>query len=329
MNRITSTIHILFLAALLSMYAALFSCSGSSDNPLIVDGADSTPPATPKNLSFLSVGNGEIQLVWDANTEPDFAGYKLYRAIDTDTPESYQVIYDSTGTTYIDTNLEYTTRYYYRISAYDLSDNESPLSESIQGFPQNTQPPNRPENLIVNAQNMGTPYIRLIWDTNTESDLKGYRIYRGMDIGSVNTLLDSTTNTLYNDYSIVLDTLYYYKVTAYDKGGEESAPTEPESDAALSIPVPISPVNGAVTSAQPTFTWKPVPLADKYKIFVQTSSMAGEFWTQIVESDSTSVQYSGSKTLESGISYYWKVATITTDTTGLNSISSTEWFRIQ
>lgn len=322
--------------ALLKLFAIITSiciitgaCSDSSDNPLVGQGTDQIAPSIPGNLTFISVGNGEIHLTWDSVPEADVAGYRLYRTENEDTPANYVMIFDSLDTEYIDLNLEYTTRYYYRVSAYDLSGNESEQSDAVQGMPQNTQPPGRPAGLAVNAYNIESPVIRLFWSANTETDLRGYNIYRGTTAGTVTQLIDSTLNIFYDDTTIEIDTVYYYKITAYDRGGEESAPTDPESDAALSPPEPTAPIGGVSVDAPPIFAWAKVPNAEQYKVFAQTTSLAGEFWTALVHKDSSTVQYDGSTVLDPGKLYYWKVATITKDTTGLNSISSTESFRIK
>jgi len=329
MNTATISSVRLFAMALIALgISGIVSCSGNKENPLIENGGDKIPPATPLNLAFLSVGNGEIFLQWDENTEPDLAGYRLYRSDNGNVQSNYRVVYDSTATRYRDSDLDYDTQYYYRIAAYDISDNESPPSEPMSGIPQNTQAPNRPQNLLVYAYNIDQTYFSLLWDANAESDLRGYRIYRGMHFNDVSTLVDSTANTFFEDYDVLVDTVCFYKITAYDKGGWESPATQPESDIALSPPTLLAPIDTALVSATPVFSWSPVTNAEQYRIFVQTSSQAGEIWTRTLGKTETSVQYDGAA-LQSGRTYYWKVATITKDTEGLNSISVIQVFRVR
>ncbi len=315
------------IAILMLVFAT--ACSSNSANPIINNGDDTTPPETPSNLSFLSVGNGEIHLGWDANNEPDLTGYRLYRTVDEDNLFNYDVIYDSTGTTFNDIGLEYSTRYFYRIAAYDDAGNESSLSNAIQGMPQNTQPPLSPANLNVIANNIGAPFFRLFWDDNSESDLFGYKIYRSTTFFGSYTLLDSTTTTFFDDFNVSTDVIYYYTITAYDKGSEESVQTQPVSDIALSPPVLIRPINTELTSATPTFKWLHVMNAERYKVFLLTTSQAGEIWAQSMEASRDSILYDGTHELETGKIYYWKIATITKDSVGLNSVSATQSFRVQ
>ncbi len=98
-------------------------------------------------LIFASVGvqfalAHSATLRWASNTEPDLIGYKVYQGT---TPGSYGLAVDVGNTTiYTTQNLQNGRRYYFAITAYDKSGNESspstevslqtppPLSASIQ-----------------------------------------------------------------------------------------------------------------------------------------------------------------------------------------------------
>jgi fibronectin type 3 domain-containing protein len=95
-----------------------------------------------------------IGLVWDANTEGDLAGYKLYYGTSTG---SYQPPIDvGNVTTYEVTELATNTTYYFALTAYDTSDNESEKSDEVSGVAQipvtttttapDLEPPPTPEN---------------------------------------------------------------------------------------------------------------------------------------------------------------------------------------
>ncbi len=97
---------------------------------------DTFPPQTPRGLTAApgSEGGG-IDLSWEVNTEPDLAGYFVYRAEAgsapvrlTEAPLTAPAFHDGTART--------GTQYRYAVSAVDLSGNESGRSvetaESIQ-----------------------------------------------------------------------------------------------------------------------------------------------------------------------------------------------------
>jgi len=333
--RILRSNHLLILLFFILQSSILLYCSDSDENPLVgpIGGDDVTPPATPSLPSLTSVGNAEIHISWTANSEDDLAGYKLYRAENQDLPENYAVIFDSSETTFQDKFLEYETTYFYRVSAYDISANESELSNPVSGTPRNITPPATPQNVSVLAQNIEAPIFQINWNKNTESDLYGYKIYRGSSIDfltNAETFIDSTVNNFYSDTNVSADTVLYYKITAVDKGGMESIlPSFPESDVALLSPILISPINEQSVSSTPTFTWNQVNNTNLYKVFIQTTFQGGEFWNQSVDKTQNSVAYNGTTVLESGRVYFWKVATISKDSISLNSFSITASFRIQ
>lgn len=72
-----------------------------------------------------------IHIEWDANEEDDIAKYKIYRASQSD--EGYQLIatLSKDKLFYEDTDTRVETKYYYRITAVDESDNESNMSQTI------------------------------------------------------------------------------------------------------------------------------------------------------------------------------------------------------
>ncbi|HKL20975.1 MAG TPA: hypothetical protein VJ904_04170, partial [Tichowtungia sp.] len=84
---------------------------------------DVTAPAAP-NVSAVE-GDGLITLSWTDNGETDIAGYNVFRS---ETSGSYgAALTNTTGQTYVDTNVVNGTTYYYKVTAVDdsLSENES------------------------------------------------------------------------------------------------------------------------------------------------------------------------------------------------------------
>jgi fibronectin type 3 domain-containing protein len=89
------------------------------------------PPAAPANLTA-TPGDGQISLLWNANSESDLHKYNLYR--DTSSPATTlvdSVVGSPPDTGYNDTGLSNGTRYYYRITAVDNAQNESGYSSEV------------------------------------------------------------------------------------------------------------------------------------------------------------------------------------------------------
>ncbi|HHN65661.1 MAG TPA: fibronectin type III domain-containing protein, partial [Nitrospirae bacterium] len=80
-----------------------------------------------------------VTLSWDANTESDLAGYKVYYG--TSSRNYTETIDVGNTTTYQITGLSEGT-YYFAVTAYDTSGNESDYSEEVsKSFIQENQPP--------------------------------------------------------------------------------------------------------------------------------------------------------------------------------------------
>ncbi len=89
---------------------------------------DTTAPAIPTGLTA-SPSNTFIELSWNPNTETDIAGYRIYRSNGGD----YEIIgYTSNSDTSYTDDLGIPPKTFsYKISAYDLTGNESALSNSV------------------------------------------------------------------------------------------------------------------------------------------------------------------------------------------------------
>jgi len=66
----------------------------------------------------------------------------------------------------------------------------------------------------------GTGSVALNWTANTESDLTGYKIYRGTNPGSGTLLAEGVKTNTYTDLTAVDGTTYYYTVSATDAEDE-------------------------------------------------------------------------------------------------------------
>jgi hypothetical protein len=84
---------------------------------------DVFPPARPTGLTGLYT-NGAVELVWDANTGKDLAGYSVYRRENGEQPKRLNKALLPTPILR-DTSVQPSHTYFYQVSAVDLSNNES------------------------------------------------------------------------------------------------------------------------------------------------------------------------------------------------------------
>ena len=90
---------------------------------------DTFPPAPPAGLSASAVA-GSIELTWERNTEPDFKGYRVYRA--TAGGAFASIATDVPAPAYSDHDVKAGTLYRYRVTAVDQVGNESAPGATVE-----------------------------------------------------------------------------------------------------------------------------------------------------------------------------------------------------
>jgi len=109
--------------------------SGDS-KPQVVTPKDIFPPATPQRVIVIftpatETAPAHVELSWDIGTEPDLAGYWVYRSEQPDTPGQKLNLQLLLSPTFRDMTVLSGKRYFYRVSAVDRAGNESPLSSPV------------------------------------------------------------------------------------------------------------------------------------------------------------------------------------------------------
>ncbi len=70
-------------------------------------------------------------MAWDQNNEPDMAGYRVYRATGPGAYGAPVASLSPLASSYSATNLQPGTTYYFVVTAYDTTGNESPRSNEL------------------------------------------------------------------------------------------------------------------------------------------------------------------------------------------------------
>ncbi len=110
------------------------------------------PPAPPSGFTAQATDPTQVRINWNPNTEPDLAGYIIYR----NNTEIARV--DSSTTTYTDSGLTPNTSYTYGIKAYNTSN----LTSDMRTVQVTTPKPPAPTNLTVS--NVTTTGATVTWD---------------------------------------------------------------------------------------------------------------------------------------------------------------------
>ncbi|MCC6549305.1 MAG: hypothetical protein IT279_04470, partial [Ignavibacteriaceae bacterium] len=64
------------LGSLITLW--MLSFSGCERLPVSPPGSDTFPPAVPSGLQVSYEADGEVELVWENNYEPDLKAYSIY-----------------------------------------------------------------------------------------------------------------------------------------------------------------------------------------------------------------------------------------------------------
>lgn len=224
------------------------------------------PVPRPISSVQFQVTETAVNLSWSAPTEtsagdplPAVSGYRLYRGeIDSHSPaptskdlsamhwiSPFTLLGPSVATTYSDTQFEFGKTYVYvvrsviSVEGYEI---ESDNSEPIAVTPLDVFPPAAPQALVGAVLPGATPstsVVDLSWSINLETDLAGYRVYRSEQEGARGQLItpDLLLTPVIRDSAVESGHRYWYRVTAVDRAGNESAASNP---VAVDIPHPPS-----------------------------------------------------------------------------------------
>ena len=169
-------------------------------------------PGIPGGLSASGAADG-IHTSWTATTG-SVDGYHLYRS--SDSGKSYSIAASPYYTSYTDAQAGYLL-YYYKVSAYNGA-GESALSSAVSA---RRLAPATPQNLSIGSPT--TTYIPLAWQASAGAT--GYVLYRSQSKDSLYTMRATQSGTSFNDSTAQANTVFYYKVSAYNPVGESALST--------------------------------------------------------------------------------------------------------
>lgn len=103
----------------------------------------------------------------------------------------------------------------------------------------NNTPPAIPSGLKIDGAFDGQ--IGISWVPNYEDNISGYNVYRSTGNQYNFNLVKSTTNNYYDDINLEYDSIYFYKVSAFNKSNLESGLSEPVSATPKNKYAPLQP----------------------------------------------------------------------------------------
>jgi fibronectin type 3 domain-containing protein len=94
-------------------------------------GSERTTGGVPSN----DVSTASVMLTWDANTESDLAGYKIYLATASGQYSLPTAALPATLTQFLVENLQLDVTYFFAVTAFDTAGNESNFSNEVTTSP--------------------------------------------------------------------------------------------------------------------------------------------------------------------------------------------------
>lgn len=185
-----------------------------------------------------------ITLNWKApernidGSPANLIGYNIYRSTSIKEPAKLLNAKPVPDTNFEDTFFEFDTDYYYFVRSVSIGLMSEPVesseSEIIAFKAIDTFSPAAPSSLTIAA---APGVITIFFASNIEKDVVGYNIYRSPDpdlpIGGWEKLTEKPiTETVFRDERVESGKTYFYYVTAVDRFGNVSLPSEIVSDTA-------------------------------------------------------------------------------------------------
>jgi len=156
----------------------------------------------------------EVTLGWQPNTETDLAGYKLYRGIESGI---YDTVVDTGDViSYTDSTLEDGVTYYYSLTAYDTSNNESGYSNEVSY--------NTPPVVLIKTPSGFTIVgnVSLRWYKHRDTSVEGYYVYYGAESGVYTEKVKVIGRDITRKSLTLPAGIYYFRVSAYNSVDIES-----------------------------------------------------------------------------------------------------------
>ena len=170
-----------------------------------------SPLAVPSDVKAANDPHG-VKLTWRGMSPH----YRIFRATGDQPP---QQLAESDTADYLDSTIENGTHYRYFVQAVASELQQSDVAGPVEIVPAHEFPPAPPTGLSAVG---GVNTIELAWERNTETDFKGYNLYRSVEGGPFVKLADVITAPTYSDHQVESGKKYRYSVSAVDLSGLES-----------------------------------------------------------------------------------------------------------
>ncbi|HSI35868.1 MAG TPA: PA14 domain-containing protein, partial [Tepidisphaeraceae bacterium] len=278
--------------------AVLFSSQSTTPPPV-------QAPAAPTGVSAAAINTTQIQLSWtDLPTEN---GYKIERSANGTTGWT-QIATPSAGSTgYLNTGLAPNTTYYYRLRGFNAG-GDGAYSAVFSAKTQAITPPAAPT--FTGIRPVPVTALEIKW-TNVAGET-GYKLERSLSPTSGFTQIATTgadLTTYVDDSNLPGNTLFYYRVRAYNGGGDSdyspaSGGTTNSGNPGPPATLPTNFAAQALSTTEIKLTWSDSTYESVYEIERSPNGTTG--WTQIGGADANILTYTDTF-LTPNTTYFYRI----------------------
>ena len=266
-----------------------------------VGGMVTAAPLPPVRISSES-GVGYIRLTWSPDRTGEMpTSYIIYRS--TSSSSLFSPVDTITDTVFVD-SIDTLAYFYYRISGVNAS-GEGQQTGIWSGSSRLPAAPN-----IISVSNVYGTHVVVQW--NTVQGAQSYILYRATSYSGVRQVVDTTSDTSYHDSTCTPGTTCYYWVASIGITGASSTGLY---GTGFILPPPLQ-ITAAQTPYHLNVYWTFVSGAQQYRIY-RAGSSEGPF--SFLDSTATT---SYNDTVPDGMTYYYRVASVGANESGLSVISN-------
>lgn len=218
------------------------------------------PPMVPSGLSAVTTSSILVNLTWQANTEQDLAGYRIYR------DNNLIADIEKTSINHTDDAVMPGITYNYSISAYNTESLESEKSAPITV----TTPPATPTGLSGNASGRT---ISLTWEGPGNQCYIIERSSNKTDFAHV----AEVSETVFTETHELWGTKFYYRIAQKGQDGAVSVYSEAVQVTTEPVPAPTE-LTASMEGNNISLSWQAVEGVNTY---IVERSTGGKLWEEI------------------------------------------------
>jgi chitodextrinase len=177
-----------------------------------------TPPVAPSNLTASAVSSSQINLSWADNSDNE-TGFKIERSLTSGSGFSQIATVSANTTSFQNTGLSASTKYYFRLRAYNgVGDSSYSNETNATTQAQEACEPAAPTDLVSTI--IDRNQVVLTWVDNSTNE-NGFSVERKLALVSTFSIIGNTgaNSTSYTDLTVSPSTSYNYRVRAFNGCG--------------------------------------------------------------------------------------------------------------